>query len=305
MNILITGGTGFLGSHLARSLSGHHNVGIAAIDSQGDYLSPVEIKKFNFAQCDIRGKVSLEKVLSTDIDLVIHCAAMINIKNDGRCPDNLVDINLKATIDLMEAMVNRGIKNLVFCSSMTVYGIDNVIPVKEEGLLRPVHFYGLSKKWSQEAVEMYANNGLINALILRYPGLYGYPKAGGHIYNCAKKIIKNEKLVVDTKGLKFWESINVEDAAEITKNILSRWDWKKNIETFNCSYGEEADFVATAFKIKDMVGSDSEIKINEPRDYVKFYLDNSKLKNLLGNFNYSFERGLGSFLTKHKGWITK
>lgn len=303
MNILITGGTGFLGAHLARSLSGSHNISIMATDRKSDYLSPEEIKKFNFVQLDIKNKEALVSVLPFDIDLIIHCAAMISIQNDGRCPDGLPDNNLNTTINLMEVMVDKGIKNLLFCSSMTVYGINNYVPVKESGKLQPIHFYGLSKKWAEEAIKMYANNGLINALILRYPGLYGYPKAAGYVYNSAKRMIKNEKVVVDTKGLKFWESINIDDAVDITKNILSRWDWKKAIETFNCAYGEYLDFVAIAFKIKKMLVSDSAIQVNEPCDYIKFYLDNSKVKSLLGGFKYNFDDSLKSFLTNYRDWI--
>lgn len=303
MNILIVGGTGFLGSHLARCLSDGNNIKIMAIGAEGNYLSAEEIENYNYVQCDIKSKASLVKVLSSDANLVIHCAAIIKIQNDGRCPEDVIEVNLNSTINLIEAMVDKGIKNITFCSSMTVYGVDNNIPVREDGLLEPVHFYGLSKKWAEEVLKSYANKGMINALILRYPGLYGYPKTSGYIYNLSRKMLKGEKVVVDSTGLKFWESLNINDAAEMTKAILNKYDWDKQWEVVNCSYGQEIDFVDTAFKIKKFIKSDSAIEVKEPLDYIKFYLDNSKMKNLSGGFNHNFEKGLDKFLRENKNWL--
>lgn len=288
---------------MARCLSDSNNIRIIASGTNGNYLSVEEAKKYNFAQCDIRDKDSLEKVLFSDIDLVIHCAAVIKIQNDGRCPEDVVEVNLNSTINLIEAMVDKGIESIIFCSSMTVYGVRNNIPVKEDGLLEPIHFYGLSKKWAEEAIKSYANKGLINALILRYPGLYGYPKVSGYIYNLSRKILKDEGVVVDSTGLKFWESLNVDDATSMTKEVLDKYDWGKQWEVINCGYGQEADFVDTAFKIKKITGSNSKIEVKEPLDYIKFYLDNSKIKSLLDNFNFDFEKKLDEFLQENKSWL--
>lgn len=305
MNILITGGTGFLGSHLARSLSDSNNIRIIAIGTEGDYLSAEETKDYNFVQCDIKSKVSLENVLTSEIDLIIHCAAVIKIVSDGRCPKDVVEVNLNSTINLIEAMVDKGIKNFIFCSSMTVYGVDNNIPVREDGLLGPIHFYGLSKKWAEEAIKSYVCKGMINALILRYPGLYGYPKASGYIYNLSRKMLRDEKFVADSTGLKFWEPLRVNDAVAMTKAILDKYDWGKQWEVVNCSYGQEVDYVDTAFKVKKLAGSNSSIEVKEPLDYRKFYLDNSKMKGLLNSFDYDFEKSLAEFLDQNKAWITQ
>ena len=302
MNILITGGTGFLGSHLARRLP-DNNIKIIASGAKGGYLTAEEREKYNFEQCDIRDRAALNRALSSGIDLVIHCAAIIKIQNDGRCPEELIEVNLNSTINLVEAMVEKGIKNIVFCSSMTVYGADNDIPVGEDGILEPVHFYGLSKKWAEEAIKSYADKDLINALILRYPGLYGRPKDSGYIYNLFKKMLKGEKVVVDSAGLKFWETLNIDDAVGITKAVLQKQDWSKNWEVLNCSYGQEVDFVDTAFKIKELTGSNSDIEVKKPLDYIKFYLDNSKIKGFLGSFDYQFAKSLARFLEQNKDWL--
>ncbi len=302
MNILITGGTGFLGSHIVKKLLDNNNAIVISRGIKKEYLSAQEMNKINFIQCDLRNPEYLKTILSSKIDLVIHAAGIINIRTDGRYSNDLIEMNLISTINLIETMVEKGIKHIIFCSSMTVYGIDNYVPAKEDSILKPIHFYGLSKKWAEEVIISYAYKGLINALILRYPGLYGHSRKAGYIYNIAKKLFKNEDITIDTNGLKFWETINVEAAAEITKKILKVWRWDNNYEIINCSYGEETDFINTAFKIKEIINSKSSIEVKKPLDYVRFYLDNSKLKKLI-DFNYSFDEGLKNFLHKYKDWL--
>lgn len=300
MNILITGGTGFLGSHLARYLSGN-NITVLARGIKTNYLSSDEKKAFNFIRCDIRDKKSLREALSAATDLVIHCAGKIDIQAGGAYLDSLIEINLTSTINLIETMIEKKIRNIVFCSSMTVYGLENSIPVKENGMLNPVSFYGFSKKWAEEAIVNYAKQGFINALIIRYPGLYGYPRGMGYIYNITRKLLKDENVNIDPKNLSFWEAINVEDASDITKRILEVWQWKKEYEFLNCSYGKETDFADTAFKIKKLTNSKSFIDVKRPLSYTRFFMDNSKAKELIG-FNYDFEDGLKKFIEKYAEW---
>ena len=140
-------------------------------------------------------------------------------------------------------------------------------------------------------------------MILRYPGLYGYPKASGYIYNLSRNILKGEDAVIDSTGLKFWESLNVDDAACMTKAILNTYDWSKQWEVINCGYGQEVDFVNTAFKIKQLIGSDSQIKVKEPLDYIRFYLDNSRMKEYENSFNYDFEKSLTKYLKQNTTWL--
>jgi len=304
MNILITGGTGFLGSCLARELASNNAISIVSRGEMKGYLTSEELGRFKLIECDIRNKRVLSDALSPDIDLVIHCAGKISIQNSGRYSGDIIEMNVNSTIYLIEAMIDKGIQRLLFCSSMTVYGLENVIPVGEDDMLNPIHFYGLSKKWAEEAIMRYAQKGLIKALIIRYPGLYGYPRKSGYIFNASKKLLRNECLDINTQGLKFWETLNIKDAVEITKKILDVWQGEEAYDVINCSYGKETDFVGTAFLLKEILNSQSLIRVRKPLDYVKFYIDNTKLKSLI-DFNYNFEEGLRIFLNEHKKWIQK
>lgn len=305
MNILITGGTGFLGSHIVKKLLLNNNIIVLSRGIKNEYssiLSTEEIKAINFILCDLRNIEYLKTIISSDINLIIHCAAKINICSNGRYSDNLIEDNLISTINLIEAMIEKGIKNIIFCSSMTVYGVENNIPISENGILKPINFYGFTKKWAEEAIINYSQKKLLNAVILRLPGLYGYPRKSGYIYNLIKKIFENHDINIKTKGLKFWETVNVEDTAEIIKRIIKIWKWETNFEILNCSYGEEIDFIETAFKIKKIINSKSIINIEKPIDYIKFYLDNLKLKELI-DIEYTFEKSLKNFIEKYEGWL--
>ena len=304
MKILITGGAGFLGSHLARRLSKSNNIRVTDKISSSPYLTSQEYQGYKFQSCDIRDKRSLSQILSPDLDLVIHCAANVNTQTRNGYPVGMFDTNVTATLQLVEAMIHKGVKNLIFCSSMTVYDAKNKSPVREDSLLHPMHFYGLSKKWAEEALLNYANQNPINILIFRYPGLYGHPRNSGYIFNTIKSCLKNEGILINTRGLKFWEPLYIEDAVTMTEKVLVSWDWNSKYEIVNCSYGEEIDFVETASKIKKMTNSSSNLNSKEPLDYAKFYLDNSKLRQMI-DFNFSFEKSLNNFIENYKDWFVK
>lgn len=302
MKILITGGTGFFGAHLAKRLIFGNEVSVVARGMTEGYLSGEDLAQTRLIKCDLKDKKALRFVIPEGIDLVIHCAAKIDIPKSSRCPEDLIETNLNSTINLVECMVDKGIKRLLYCSSMTVYGMENDIPVKESGRLSPVHFYGLSKKWAEEAIKKYAEEGFVQALVMRYPGLYGYPKASGYIYNLSRRLLRNETVEIDTEGLKFWEAMNIKDAVEITAKLLDVYDWEKQFDSLNCSYGEEVDFVETAFALKGILNASSDIKVKKPIDYVRFYMDNRKIRGLVGCEN-GFKMGLKDYINRHSDWI--
>ena len=291
MNILITGGTGFLGSKLLEGLIFDNNIYVI---SRKDH-EPLNHMKY--IKCDLTNPKKLNELFPENIDLVIHLAGEVDIRPDGSYSDNLLENNVCATINLIKVMINKKAKNLIFSSSMTVYGIDNEIPVKENGKLEPTHFYGLTKKWAEEVIKYYSKKGLINSLILRLPGLYGGLRKTGYIYNLVKKMPNDEDITIDTKGLKFWETMYIDDVINIIKKLINVWQWEKELEIINCSYGEATDFIETAYRIKYILNSESTIGIEKPIDYKTFYMDNSKLKSMI-NFYGNFDKSLENYI-KH------
>ena len=268
MNILMTGGTGYLGSHLVEKLHKDHSL----------FLLP-------------RGDIHIPE----NIDLVIHLAGEVNIRQHGLYSGNLIGNNVEYTIKLIESMIEAGVNKLIYTSSMTVYSPDNAIPVREDGRLQPSSFYGLTKKWAEEVIQHYANNTIVdlNAWILRIPGIYGDDRKSGYIYNTIQKALNNEDIKLET-FMDYWETIYIDDLTDIIKKLLDYHIFATKV--FNISYCEETDFIETAFKIKAMTESKSHIEIGNC-NYNRFYLDNSKLMQLPKfDFNYSFDNGLRRYI---------
>lgn len=299
MNILITGGTGFLGAHLARELCGSHKLYLLSRNPTRDNLRKLGVRNARLIRCDLTRRGDIQSAFPEGIGLVIHCAGRINVEPD-RCPEGLAEANLTGTVNLIEAMIDKSAEKLFFASSMTVYSPHNKMPVNESGRLEPVHFYGLTKKWAEGAIQNYAKKGFIKALIFRYPGLFGYPRSGGYLHAIASKLLKGQDVIINASGLRFWEAMNIEDAAQITRRALTAWNWDKQCAVFNCSYGEETDFVETAFKAKKMLNSGSRLEVKGCPSYSRFFLDNRRLKKMFKKFDYNFDQGLKKFLRKQK-----
>ncbi len=301
MRILFFGGNGFIGTRYLQLFSEKHNITVACRSGEFPYFSKEVSEKIKFIKCDITDKDSVNKFVLSGFDLIVHAAASINITHDSKSFHELIETNVLGTINILEAMLNAKIKKILFCSSMTVYSPETDVPALEDSSLSPIHFYGISKMWAEDAIKMYAENKHVKALILRYPGLYGLPKQSGYIYSIAYKMLLNKPVEVNTRGLKFWESMHIDDALAITEKLLNVWKWNKDYEIMNCCYGEEVDRIKTAYRIKEMLNSESYINITEPLDYKRFYMSNSKIKSLLNSdFDYDFENGLEKFLKELK-----
>ena len=301
MRILFFGGNGFIGSRYLQLFSKKHNITVVCRSGEFPYFSKEVSNKIKFIKCDITDRESLDKLVLSEFDIVVHAAARISISNESESFHELIETNALGTINILEAMSNAKINKILLCSSMTVYSPETAIPALENSNRFPVHFYGISKMWAEDVIRMYAEKKHVKALIIRYPGLYGFPKRSGYIYSIACKMLRDQPVEVNTQGLKFWESMYIDDALAITEKLLNIWKWNKDYETMNCCYGEEVDIIKTAYRIKEMLNSKSHINTIAPLDYKRFYLSNSKIKSLLNSdFDYDFEKGLGEFLNELK-----
>jgi UDP-glucose 4-epimerase len=297
VKILITGGSGFLGSRFIQLFSDKYEITATSRSGVFSYLNRSDLRKIRAVKCDITDKRSVKTVFSRDFDVVLHAAAEVSIAVDGKCPKNLFETNVSGTINILDAAIDSGSKKLIFCSSMTVYSPENTIPVREDSLLSPIHFYGLSKKCAEDVIKRYAANKYLKALILRFPGLYGLPRRSGYVCYVAGKMMKNMPVEINTTGLKFWEAMYIDDALNITERLIWKFKWKRDEEILNCSYGKETDIIKTAYKIKEKLCSKSKINVRRPLDYKPFYMSNKKIKFALGGgFKYSFDNGLSEYL---------
>jgi UDP-glucose 4-epimerase len=174
MNILVTGGAGYIGSHTTLELlkRGHT---VSVLDHlEKDKSKILEALKreggdFELLKCDLRSYSELEAAITgKKFDAVIHFAAFIEVGVSTKKPLEFMDNNLVGTQNLIKALLGNQISNIVFSSSAAVYGTPELVPIPETAQERPENPYGLSKYLSEQLLRCYAEYAGLNAVALRY-----------------------------------------------------------------------------------------------------------------------------------------
>jgi len=166
--ILVTGGAGYIGSFTVDKLV-EKGFNVVVVDN----LSSGNLKNINenaeFRKIDLLDKEALEKVFSEfQIDAVIHFAAKIEVEESMYKPKKYFDNNILGGLNLLEAMKESNVKNIVFSSSAAVYGIPNAKKVSEEADKKPINFYGQTKLWFEQLLHWYDELFGIKSVCLRY-----------------------------------------------------------------------------------------------------------------------------------------
>ena len=184
MNILVTGGAGFIGSHLSERLIclGHS---ISIIDDLNDFYSP-EVKRRNLASirqagtyafhhADIRdaGRV-LEIVQQEQPEVIVHLAARAGVRPSLEQPLLYEEVNLRGTVALLEAARTTGVRKFVFASSSSIYGIANQVPFREDDCaVMPISPYAATKIGGEKFCYTYSHLYGFSVVCLRFFTVYG------------------------------------------------------------------------------------------------------------------------------------
>ena len=174
--ILITGGVGFIGSHLAERLSRESEVRV--IDNFSDYYSGKEgnVRAFEEKGIElVRGNILDRDTLANalkDVDTVFHLAAQPGVRYSFEKPRFVLETNSAGTLKLLEAARGTGVEKIVNASSSSVYG-DAKIPFSEGQILAPISPYGISKLTAEQYCRLYSENYGLSTVSLRYFTVYG------------------------------------------------------------------------------------------------------------------------------------
>lgn len=202
--ILVTGGAGFIGSHLADKLLEKGNE-IVAVDnlSLGRLNNLEEAKKnskFKFVQFDILDKEKLFKLFEEEkFDIVFHMAANSDIAKSFSNPSVDFDNTLQTTYNTLLAMKEYGVKQIVFASTSAIYGETTEKLTENFGPLFPSSHYGASKLASEAFIASFCENYGIKAWITRFPNVVGERATHGVIFDFIKKL-KNNPLELEVLG---------------------------------------------------------------------------------------------------------
>lgn len=297
-NILVTGGAGYIGSHVVEQLI-KKRFKVIIYDNLVTGYKKLINKKAKFIKGDIQDFQKLNKIIKVNkINSIIHLAAYLNISESEKYKKKYFDNNIMGTLNLVKACENSKVENIIFSSSCSIYG--NIKgSVNERKKPKPKSYYAFTKYKSEEIIKKYEKKYNYKYGILRYFNVAGASRSGkiGEIEKSHGHLIKNlaiqstrAKPIVniygnnyDTKdGTCIRDYMHVADLAEIHILTLKKISKDKKSLTLNCGYGKGysvQEIVEKFKKIKKKVL----IKYQKRRsgDVSQIYANTSKIKKIL------------------------
>ena len=219
MNILITGGKGFIGSHTLQLLgSSKHTIYIVDnLSNVSDVLNELP-KNTSLIEKDIRDK-NLINYLDFDIDVILHLAAQTSVQYSVENPIESSSINIDGFLNILEIAKLKKVKKFVFSSSAAVYGDNSNLPISEEELHQPLSPYALEKSIAEQYIKLYKKLYNLEYVIFRYFNVFGKgqdPNSSysGVITKFINNIRKEKDLVIFGDGNQTRDFVNVQDVAK-------------------------------------------------------------------------------------------
>jgi len=282
MKFVVTGGAGFIGSHIARRLIELDCGEVFVIDdlSVGKRANVPPGARFRLG--DIRHGNSFEHVLEA-ADIVFHNAAFVSIRGSFERIRHDLEVNDLGTLNVLEACRDRGVGKVVFASSMAVYGAPESCPVSETSRPVPVSAYGFSKLKGEFYCEHFGKRSGLKTVILRYFNTYGVGQTPseyvGVITTFVNQALTGRPLTVFGDGRQTRDFVFVEDVARA--NIEAGF---RDVEgVFNVASGLEVSVDAVADYVLDEVGAGKKVYVDAPPGEVeRMVADIGRAKELLG-----------------------
>ncbi len=286
MKLLITGGAGFIGSHVVEAVlaQGHQVVVYDNLSSgRRDFLPQAEGLAFVYG--DVREGQALEELCRNQgFDGCIHLAAQTMVPYSLAHPQEDCQINLVGLLNLLEACRKYGIGRLVFASSAAVYGDNAALPLAEEEVPRPLSCYGLTKLASEGYLRLYAQLYGLRAACLRFANVYGPRQGaggeGGVISVFAKAAAAGRGLTIYGDGRQTRDYVYVGDVAQAVLQALQL----EGYHIINVSTAQETDLLQLVAAMEAAAGRQLPLAFApaRPGDIYRSVLANRRCQELLG-----------------------
>ncbi|MCK4257399.1 MAG: SDR family oxidoreductase [Halanaerobiales bacterium] len=294
MNILVTGGAGFIGSNIVDELI-ELGKKVVVIDN----LSTGKLENLNpkakFYQMDILSS-DIQEVFKTEkITHVIHHAAQIDVRRSMQEPVFDGQNNILGTINLLETCRKHNVEKIIYASSAAVYGEPDYLPILEDNPIKAMSAYGVSKHTPEHYIRMYSSIYGLKYTILRYANVYG-PRQdakgeGGVISIFIDKVLAGESAIVFGDGEQTRDFIFVKDIVNANIQALTKGD--NQLVNISCNRQDSVNRLLQVledimgFSIQTVYAKEREGEIRDS------YLDNKKAKKVMGwSPEYDLYRGL-------------
>lgn len=281
--VAVTGGLGFIGSHLIGKLNEDNDVVIIDNQTSGNIknIEDLDFTKIDTDFSDIT-QANLEQIFE-DVDYVFHMAAVTSVPLSVNDPLKSNEVNITGTLKVLEAAKNCEVKKLILSSSSAVYGETETVPINEKNPINPLSPYAVTKATGELYCRVYSEIYELSTIALRYFNVFG-PKQDPKSQYAAvipifiDKLLKNESPVIYGDGEQTRDFVSVKQIVEA--NILAA----KSNETgsYNIGLGRSTSINQLFGMIKDIMGKDiSPIYENERAGEIKHSVaDISKAKSI-------------------------
>jgi len=309
-NILITGGAGFIGSHLVDALIKEGKWQVFVVDNFNEFYSP-EMKRrnlsahatnsrFHLYEADILDKSSLSRVFSENkIDVIVHLAALAGVRPSLLDPNAYTKVNVEGTLNMLEMAKEFGIRQFVFGSSSSVYGVNCKVPFSEDDKIScPISPYAATKAAGELICHTYSHLYGIRVVCLRFFTVYGARQRPDlAIHKFSRLIWQGKPLPMFGDGSTKRDYTYIDDIIQGVRNAID-YD-KSDYEIFNLGESRTVELRYLIQLLEENLGKKALIdeKPHQPGDVPITFADISKSRALLGyNPQTNIEDGIRKFV---------
>ncbi|MDR7666247.1 SDR family NAD(P)-dependent oxidoreductase [Methanosarcina sp. Z-7115] len=266
MKVLVTGGAGFIGSHIAEYFAeAGHTVRILDNLATGFLRNVPQYKNIEFIQGDICDSNLVEKVVS-GMDCVFHEAALVSVPLSCERPAEAFRVNTLGTLNVLQACVKAGVDKFVTASSAAIYGNNPVLPKREDMYPEPTSPYAISKLDGEYLARMFYESHGLQTTCLRYFNVYGPRQDPKSPYAAVIPIFlerakAGKDLIIYGDGLQSRDFVHIKDVVRANVAALDHGDG----QVFNVAMGKSVTVVELAENIIKLTGSSSRIVYATPR----------------------------------------